>query len=250
MRFLGALSLSLLLSFSAYAQTANKLDYFPIDQVRLLDSPFKHAQQKNVEYILQMDVDRLLAPFLAEAGLPTKAERYGNWENTGLDGHIGGHYLSALSLAYAATGDARLSARLDDMLDQMQAAQLAHGNGYLGGVPNGDALWTELRDGKIDAGLFALNGYWVPWYNLHKTYAGLRDAYEYAGREQAKAMLLALGEWTWTTFGELTPAQFETMLTTEYGGMNEVMIDLAEISGDDRYVELARRFSHKKYSSR
>ncbi|NMB06147.1 MAG: glycosyl hydrolase, partial [Bacteroidales bacterium] len=89
----------------ATAQENPKLNYFSLQDVRLLESPFKHAEDLNRDYLLEMDADRLLAPFLREAGLQPKAESYTNWENSGLDGHIGGHYLSALAQMFAATGD-------------------------------------------------------------------------------------------------------------------------------------------------
>ena len=65
---------------------------FALEQVSLSASPFLHAQQTNVRYLLALHPDQLLAPYLREAGLDTKAASYGNWENSGLDGHIGGHY--------------------------------------------------------------------------------------------------------------------------------------------------------------
>ena len=98
--------LALLLSASlSKAQNVPQVSYFPLQDVKLLDSPFLQAQQTDLHYILALNPDRLLAPFLREAGLTPKAPSYTNWENTGLDGHIGGHYLSALSMMYAATGD-------------------------------------------------------------------------------------------------------------------------------------------------
>src|SRR5690606_32383581 len=133
--------------------------------------------------------------YLKEAGLRPKAENYGNWENTGLDGHIGGHYLSALSLMYASTADARVKQKLDYFLGELKRAQDASGNGYLCGVPGGKAMWQDIARGKIDASLFSLNKKWVPLYNIHKIYAGLRDAYLLGGSAQAKLMLVKLSDW-------------------------------------------------------
>ena len=95
------------------AQNQQQISYFPLQEVKLLDSPFLQAQQTDLHYILALNPDRLLAPFLREAGLQPKAPSYTNWENTGLDGHIGGHYLSALSMMYAATGDTAVYNRLN-----------------------------------------------------------------------------------------------------------------------------------------
>ncbi|GAB3529605.1 glycoside hydrolase family 127 protein [Pontibacter brevis] len=198
-----------------------------------------------MRYILALDPDRLLAPYLREAGITPKAKSYGNWENTGLDGHIGGHYLTALSLMYASTGNKELLQRLNYMVDQLEACQQKNGNGYVGGVPGGEAMWQEVAQGKINAGGFSLNDKWVPWYNIHKTYAGLRDAYLFAGNEKAKNMLVKLSDWCLNLTENLTDEQIQEMLRSEHGGMNEVFADVAEITGDKKYLELARKFSHR-----
>ena len=93
--------LSLFFSFTismttTTAQTQPKVEYFRLQDVQLLDSPFKQAQETDKAYILALEPDRLLAPYPREAGLTPKAESYTNWENTGLDGHIGGHYHTQL----------------------------------------------------------------------------------------------------------------------------------------------------------
>ena len=227
------------------AQIPAKTELFPLNAVRLLDSPFKKAQQADLNYILELDADRLLAPYLREAGLTPKAESYGNWENTGLDGHIGGHYLSALSLMYAATGDERMKERMEYMLSELKRCQDNNGDGYLGGVPGGRAMWKEIANGKIDAGSFSLNKKWVPLYNIHKIYAGLRDAYWYGESEMAKEMLIKLTDWAIQLVSELSDAQIQEMLRSEHGGLNEVFADVAVITGDEKYLKLARQFSHR-----
>ena len=131
-----SLILAFILSTSlAKAQNAPQVSYFPLQNVKLLDSPFLQAQQTDLHYILALNPDRLLAPFLREAGLTPKAPSYTNWENTGLDGHIGGHYISALSMMYAATGDTAVYNRLNYMLDELHRAQQAVGTGFIGGTP-------------------------------------------------------------------------------------------------------------------
>ncbi len=216
---------------------------FPLSAVRLQESPFRQAQQVDMRYILALDPDRLLAPYLREAGIAHTAQPYGNWENTGLDGHIGGHYLTALSLMYASTGNNELLQRLNYMVDQLEACQQKNGNGYVGGIPGGQAMWQEVARGTIKAENFSLNGKWVPWYNIHKLYAGLRDAYLVAGNTKAKAMLIELSDWCHTLVANLSDAQVQDMLRSEHGGMNEVFADLAQITGDKKYLALARRFS-------
>jgi DUF1680 family protein len=225
---------------------AGAAEYFPLDQVRLLDGPFKQAQETNLNYVMSMEPDRLLAPYLAEAGMEPRAENYGNWEDSGLNGHIGGHYLTALSLAWAATGRQDVFERLTYMLGELQRAQDANGNGYLGGVPGGAELWRQVAAGDIRADGFGLNGAWVPWYNLHKIFAGLRDAWLYAGSEQARAMLIRWADWAAGLLAGLSDEQIQAMLTAEHGGINEVFADVAAITGDARYLKLAERFSHRQ----
>ena len=227
------------------AQTQQEVSYFPLQDVKLLESPFLQAQRTDLHYIMAMEPDRLLAPFLREAGLTPKAPSYTNWENTGLDGHIGGHYISALSMMYAATGDTAIYNRLNYMLNELHRAQQAVGTGFIGGTPGSLQLWKEIKAGNIRAGGFDLNGKWVPLYNIHKTYAGLRDAYLYAGSDLARQMLVALTDWMIDITAGLTDQQMQDMLRSEHGGLNETFADVAEITGDKKYLELARRFSHK-----
>jgi DUF1680 family protein len=227
-----------------FAQAPLKL--FPLSDVRLSDGPFRQAQQTDLRYMLSLDADRLLAPYVREAGLPAKAISYGNWENTGLDGHIGGHYLSALSLMYAATGDARVKQRLDYMISKLEECQQANGNGYIGGIPGGKAMWQEIAAGKIDAGAFSLNGKWVPLYNIHKLFAGLYDAWTIAGNNKAQSLLLNLCSWFNKLVAGLSDDQVQQMLRSEQGGLNEVFANIAVSTGDATFLTLARRFSDRR----
>jgi len=235
----------LLLTGVSYAQQ-QPLQTFPLTGVRLLEGPFKAAQQSDMNYMLSLEPDRLLVPFLREAGLPTKAASYGNWENTGLDGHIGGHYLSALSLMYASTGEERVKQKLDYMIDQLALCQQANGDGYIGGIPGGKAMWKEVAAGKIDAGAFSLNNKWVPLYNIHKLYAGLYDAWMIAGNQKAKTLLVDLCNWCVQLVSGLSDAQVQQMLRSEHGGLNEAFADVAAATGNQQYLELARRFSDRR----
>ena len=238
--------LALIISISiGKAQTNHQVSYFSLQDVKLLSSPFLQAQQTDLHYILALDPDRLSAPFLREAGLTPKAPSYTNWENTGLDGHIGGHYLSALSMMYAATGDTAIYHRLNYMLNELHRAQQAVGTGFIGGTPGSLQLWKEIKAGDIRAGGFSLNGKWVPLYNIHKTYAGLRDAYLYSHSDLARQMLIDLTDWMIDITSGLSDNQMQDMLRSEHGGLNETFADVAEITGDKKYLKLARRFSHK-----
>jgi uncharacterized protein len=239
---LALLSSSLYLSVTCLSQAS---ELFPLESVRLNASPFLVAQQANVKYLLALEPDKLLTPYLREAGLEVKTDSYGNWENSGLDGHIGGHYVSALSLAYAATGEAELKKRLDYMLNEMRKAQLINGDGYLGGVPNGKQAWQQIREGKIKVDLFSLSDRWVPLYNIHKTLSGLRDAYQIAHSDLAKTMLLEMTDWFIALVANLSDEQIQQLLISEHGGLNEVFADVYAITKNEKYLKLAKQFSHQ-----
>lgn len=238
-------SIFFLLAFAIDAHAAGPIEYFPLKDVELLPGPLLDAAQGNRDHLLLFDPDRLLAPYLDEAGLESKAPRYPNWESTGLGGHTAGHYLSALACAGKSLDDQECLRRVDYMVSELARCQAANGDGYVGGTPDGRELWEEVRRGEIKAEGFSLNGRWVPLYNLHKTLAGLRDAYLVAGNQQARSVLIGLADWCDALAAELTDEQIQKVLVCEHGGVNEVFADVAEITGDNRYLKLAERFSHR-----
>src|SRR5476651_2344102 len=227
------------LSYTSHGQA--KLKTFPLQDVKLLPGMFKDAEYTDLRYMMALKPDRLLAPYLREAGLKPKAESYTNWENTGLDGHIGGHYLSALAMMYASTGDQQMHDRLDYMIAELKRCQDANGNGYVGGVPGSKALWTAVMAGDVKA----IAKKWVPLYNIHKTIAGIRDAYVYAGNATAKTMLIKFADWFVQLSTSLTPQKMQEMLQTEHGGVNEVLADVYGLTGDKKYLTAAYSFSHQ-----
>ncbi|WP_426483022.1 beta-L-arabinofuranosidase domain-containing protein [Chryseobacterium sp. R2ACT005] len=240
------LSLILLcfVSFTS-AQVKKKIHYFPLETVKLSESVFNKAMIADRKYLMAMEPDRLLVPYLKEAGLKPKADSYPNWENTGLDGHIGGHYISALSLMYASTGDSAIKQRIYYMISELERCQNASPDGYVSGIPDGKKIWKEIKQGNIRASGFGLNDRWVPLYNIHKLYSGLRDAYWYAKNEKAKTMLIRLTDWIMDEVAGLSDEQIQDMLRSEHGGLNEVFADVYDITHDQKYLKLAHRFSHQ-----
>ncbi|WMI66775.1 glycoside hydrolase family 127 protein [Aestuariibaculum sp. YM273] len=228
---------------SFYVHGQKQVEVFPLDQVSVTTGVFKQASETDFNYIQKLNADRLLAPFLRQAGLESKATSYTNWENTGLDGHILGHYVSALSMYLASTNDAKAEELLDYTLSELKRVQEANGNGYIGGIPGSSDLWQEIKSGKIKAGSFSLNNKWVPLYNIHKTFAGLKDAWVHAGKEEAKDMLIKLTDWFIEVTKDLSEAQVQDMLRSEHGGLNEVFAEVYKITDDKIYLELAKRFS-------
>ncbi|WP_405766119.1 beta-L-arabinofuranosidase domain-containing protein [Streptomyces sp. NBC_01538] len=214
----------------------------PRSAVRLLPGPFLDAQATALEYLLSLDPDRLLAPLRREAGLPPVAESYGNWENSGLDGHTVGHALSGAALMSAVTDDPRPRAMVERLVQGVVECQDALGTGYVGGIPDGVRLWQRVAAGQVEPDSFELGGAWVPWYNLHKLFAGLLDAHRYAGSDLALTSVRRLADWWDQVAAGMDDKTHEAMLRTEFGGMCEALADLADVTGTDRYAALARRF--------
>src|SRR3990172_5859177 len=244
-RFVIQLTLSLVFFFNnILAQDKLYPNTFPLSDITLLDGPFKHARDLNINVLLKYDVDRLFATYLKEAGLTPKDSSYENW--LGLDGHVGGHYLSAMAMNYASTNNLECKQRMEYMISELKECQDANSTdtnfvGYLGGVPDGKTIWLKIKNGNTSA---IWEG-WVPWYNIHKRYAGLRDAWLYGDNETAKDMFLKFCEWAMNLCSGLSGSQMQAMLDNEHGGMNEIFADAYQMKGDEKYLTAAKRFSHK-----
>jgi DUF1680 family protein len=218
---------------------------FSLREVRLLDGPFRSAMERNGKYLLALEADRLLCWFRKNAGLEPKAPVYGGWETQGVAGHTLGHYLTACAQMYAASGDARYKERVDYIVEELNACQQKRGDGYVGAIPDGDRVFREISEGDIRSQSFDLNGIWVPWYTLHKLFAGLIDSYLYADNPQALTVAERLADWAIRITEKLTPEQWQRMLACEHGGMNESMTLLYAITGRSDYLEMARKFHHR-----
>jgi len=221
----------------------------PLSAVRVTGGPLKRAQDLNAEYLLKLEPDRMMAYYRKRAGLEPKAEGYPGWDGDGrnLTGHIAGHYLSGVSLMFAATGDARFKERADYIVKEMKEVQDKNGDGYLGAIEELREKFAEVANGNIKSTFFDLNGLWSPWYTLHKTYAGLRDAYRFTGNRTALDLEIKFAAWAETIMARLTPEQTQQMLNTEFGGMNEVLADLYADTGDKRWLNLSHRFDHHAF---
>lgn len=218
----------------------------PLSAVRLTGGPLKRAQDLDAAYLLKLEPDRMMAYYRKRAGLEPKAQGYGGWDGDGrnLTGHIAGHYLSAVSLMYAATGDKRFKERADYIVKEMKEVQDKNGDGYLSALEGAREKFNEVAQGKIRSSSFDLNGMWSPWYTLHKTYAGLRDAYRFAGNRSALDVEIKFAAWAEGILIKLDDAQTQKMLNTEFGGMNEVLADLYADTGDTRWLNLSHHFDH------
>jgi uncharacterized protein len=220
-----------------------RLSPFSLHDVRLLDGPFLDAQKRNLAYLLSLQPDRMLHNFRVNASLEPKAPVYGGWESEEpwvsirCHGHTLGHYLTAASLMYASTADERMKRRVDYIVGELQACQEQSRTGLVCAFPDGATQLENAVAGRQFIG--------VPWYTMHKVLAGLRDAHVHAGSAPALDVLRKLADWTATATAPMTDEQFQRMLRTEHGGMNEVLAEVAALTGDSKYLALARRFSHE-----
>lgn len=245
---------------------------FPTSRVSIDDTEYLAAQQAGAQYLLHLNPDRLLYPFRREAGIPQPTASngetilsYPNWEATGLDGHIAGHYLSAcVAFAQALAGSStnNIAAAVNSTAFIQRAAHMVRDmcecqqafsddetmRGYIGGIPNSRSIFTRIARGDVESQNFALNGGWVPIYNLHKTFAGLLDAWEGLACIDADTSIIArrsvieLADW-WCRIAEpLSDEIFERILVSEFGGMCESFAELYARTGNERYRRMAYRF--------
>src|ERR1035438_1072639 len=209
---------------------------FPLSNSRLLEGPFKHAQDLDLQYLLSLDVDRLLYPFRINAGLPSDAKPYGGWEEpkSEVRGHFVGHYLSACGLMYASTGDERLKQKGAALVAGLAACQAKFPSGYLSAYPE-EFIDRVEKQQQV----------WAPYCTLHKIFAGLLDMYVLCGDQQALDVARKFGDWAIARNARLTDEQMQAMLGNEQGGMNECLANLYGLTGEEKYLAISRRFNHQ-----
>ncbi len=256
-------SLALLAASTHPALSQSRLypNHFDLHEVTLLQSPLQRAMDKNIETLLKYDVDRLLTPYVRQAGL-TKGD-YSSWlsdhpnfscwggDDFDLSGHVGGHYLSALSLAYAASHSelqrTELKKRIRRMVSVMNDCQEVWKKdqmgmkGFIGGQPL-NAMWMSIYRGGTEQ--YKKQGGNVPLYVEHKIMAGLRDAYVYGGEPLAGMLLKNMAEWLIDLVATISEDDMQQLLDIEHGGINETLADCYALFGDKRYLDAARKYSH------
>ena len=229
---------------SGYAPdgTAGRAAALPLDAVRLLDSPFRQNQARNLTYLLFLDPERMLRSFRWNYGEPSEAEPLGGWEkpDSQIRGHMTGHLLSGLALSYANTGDGDAKSQGQYLVSQLAALQAKDSGrgfhaGYLSAFPEG--YFDILERG---------NAIWSPYYMIHKYLAGMIDQYQLAGDDQALDVAKKLADWVdWrTSTRRLSYEQMQMVLQTEFGGLPEALANLYTITGQERYLATAQRFYH------
>lgn len=208
-----------------------RLEAFPLSCVTLLDPYEKNAFELEIKYLKSLDPDRLLRGFYDIAGKKGKAELYGGWETSSIQGHTMGHYLTALAQAIAACKDKELKAAAYYVIDALYECQAE--NGYLAAIP--EEHYTRLETGNTE-------GTWVPWYSMHKILSGLIAVYKFTGRQKALDIASRLGDWVFDKTIYWDAEMQKTVLNIEYGGMNDCLYDLYSLTLKKEHLVAAHCF--------
>ena len=211
---------------------------WPLQDVRLLDGPFRQAQELNRAYLLRLEPDRLLSHVRQNAGLTPKGPPYGGWDREG--SQCIGHHLTALAHMAASTADPAVRERVRYIVREMDECQRAAGDGSLYGYASDKAYYQQLAKGEVP--FIPVS----PWYITHKIMAGLRDAYLLCDEKPARDVLVRLADWSLAVTARLTPDEWQAMLDREHGGPHEVLADVYALTGERKYLELARKFTHRR----
>jgi DUF1680 family protein len=215
---------------SSHPVTNNKsLKDYPMDQVSITDPYYVNASTKEIQYLKNYNLDRLLAGFRENRGLLPKNEKYPGWEHSEIKGHTLGHYLTALSQAFLSTKDEEILTRLEYAMAELALCQSE--SGYLSAFS--EQLFDNVEN-KQPA--------WVPWYTMHKIIAGITAVYHSTHNKMAYDIVTKLGEWVFQRTSAWSPEIQERVLSVEYGGMNDCLYDLYKISDDKHHLSAAHSF--------
>lgn len=224
--------------------------------VTLQDEWLVNAAQKENEYLLSLDSEKFLYEWYRLSGLEPKTDSgYGGWERStdnNFRGHSFGHYMSALSQAYLTSGGEtkkQLETEISEAVNGLAACQGAYAAahpesaGYVSPFPE---EWLQRVDSVPLAGtkIKSVDNLIVPYYNLHKMVAGLLDVAKNVEDQEIKSTALSVaegfGEYLYNRLSMLTDKN--QMLRTEYGGMNEALYELYNLTGNNHFKTAAEYF--------
>ncbi len=208
------------------------LQDIPMSDVELLDDYEKNAFDLEVQYLKKLDADKLLKGFCDIGGIESSATLYGGWETSSIQGHTLGHYLTAVSQAYATSNDAEFKNIADHIVEVLSECQNAQ-TGYLAAIP--ESHYIQIEQGNT-------SGTWVPWYTMHKIMSGLIDAYELTENTKALEVASKLGDWVYSRTSNWDEAMQSTVLGVEYGGMNDCLYELYSHTKSEKHLSAAHSF--------
>ena len=220
---------------------------YSISDVKMTGDYAENAFEKEIEYLLSLDPEKLLSNFRKNAGIDTEGvEPYNGWENSLIGGHTMGHYLTALAQAcvngaVSSSNKSKLYERLTYIIDELAKCQVS--SGFLWGSNILDVQNREAQFDNVEKGLSNLfTEAWVPWYTMHKIFEGLTETYELTGYEPALEIAKKLGDWVYNRVSGWSEETRNTVLSIEYGGMNDALYDLYKLTDEDKYAVAAHAF--------
>lgn len=238
-------------------EAAGDITFTPLGEVKITDGYAVNGLDKEIDYLLKLDADKLLFYFYKNAGLTPKASGSygGNWEGSLIGGHTLGHYLSAIAQAYANAGTsdtdrAALGERISYMVNALKECQDNAVNagakkGFLWGARTLGAV-PEIQFDNVEKGLTNIGTQaWVPWYTMHKILAGIIDVYTLTGNETALEVAKSLGDWVYDRVSGWDTATRTRVLSIEYGGMNDCLYNLYAVTGEEKYAVAAHAFDEE-----
>lgn len=230
-------------SFKAFARL--QCQPFLMNQVHLLPSRFQENMKRDSAWMMSVSVNSLLQSFRNTSGAFSSREggymtvkKLGGWEALDCDlrGHITGHLLSAYATLYAQTGSMAVKAKADSIVNGLADVQQAYSRGgYL----------SAFAEGLVDRNIQG-KSVWAPFYTLHKIVQGLIDQYQMTGNVKALEMAKGMGDWAYNKLKPLSEETRKKMIRNEFGGFNEAMYELYDLTKDERYLWVARYFYHNE----
>lgn len=225
------------------AETVDKLHPFDMEQVSVTDPYFVNAFDKEISYLQSIDPNRLLVGYKETAGIWTSYTKYGGWESTPLKGHTLGHYMSALAQAYKNTKsnptvNADMKKRIDLIISELKACQDKRGDGYIYAE---NTSQFDVVEGKTTGTL------WAPWYTMHKIMSGLISIYQLEGNPDALTVASKLGDWIYNRTNTWNSTTQAKVLSVEYGGMNDCLLELYKLTGKSTHLTAAKKFEEPSF---
>lgn len=208
------------------------------ESARLLPGLFKEREDVDRAYLMELKTESLLQNFYLEAAVRIDRDledMHLGWESPAcqLRGHFLGHWLSAAAVLSVQNNDRELKAKLDIVIDELEKCQRLNGGEWIGSIPE-----------KYFEKLAADEYIWSPQYTMHKTLLGLYHCALYAGSEKASGIMSRAADWYMRWTEEMQTRSPHAVYSGEEGGMLEVWAGMYRLTGEEKYLTLAERYSH------
>lgn len=211
--------------------------------VELLDSIALEKQNRNLEYMMELDVENLLFPYYYESGLTgslnyKKKELHGGWDasTSHIRGTFTGHYLSAAAHLCRYGKNPMLQSKAEYIVTQIRRCQIQNGGQWAFPIPE-KYVWS-VKEGK---------SFWAPLYVCHKVMMGLFDMGRLLQNETAYEILEGCTAWFMAFTEQTTEETLSHMMDQqETGGLMELWAELFSQKGDARHLALMKKFERRQ----